>query len=154
MFLGIWRLFKTLQQFIIATLCLCHRSRILGAINELFRRWHLAFVCPDSSIVRSSSISVGSIQNFRVCCVQTSRLMCGADGWMNESGPFFQDPDLPRLPYKTKRTLHSYMQILQQCVAVKKRETILSNDSDGRNVSVLYIASVCTSFYHLLIACC
>jgi len=55
------------------------------------------------------------------------------------------------------------MQILKRCVTlpysedkkvVKEKETILSKASDGRNVSVLYFASMFTSCYHLLIACC
>jgi len=98
----IWQLFKTQHQLIIATLCLCHPSRIRSTINELFQRQHLVFVWLDPCIVNISSISFGSIQNCRVCYVQTSRPMFGADEWIKtlHSGSWFTAAPIQ----KTERT--------------------------------------------------
>jgi len=156
----IWQLFKTLHQLIIATLCLCHLSRIHSTINELFQRQHLVFVWLDSCIVNSSSISFGSIQNCRMCCVHTSRPVFGADEWIKTvlSGSWFAAAPIEN----QKNCLNSCMQILQRCVTlpyfedkklVKEKETILSNASDGRNVSLCYIFPQClpaVTFFSLL----
>jgi len=147
----IWQLFKTLHQLIIATPCLSHPSRIHSTINELFQRQHLVFVWLDSCIVNSSSISFGSIRNCRVCCVQASRPMFGADEWIKTvlSGSWYTAAPIE----KQKNCLHSCMQILQRYVTlvysedkkvVKEKETILSNASDDMNVSVCYILPQCS----------
>lgn len=141
------QLFKTLRQLIIATQCLCNPSRIL---TDLFQKQRPVSVWLDSCIVNSSSISFGSIQNCRVCCVQTSRPMFCADEWIKIvlSVSWFTAAPIEN----QKNCLHSCMQILQRFVTlpycedeklVKEKETILSSASEGRNVSVCYILPQC-----------
>jgi hypothetical protein len=65
---------------------------------------------------------------------------------------------------KQKNCLHSCMQILQRCATVpysedkkvmkEKRNNLVQCFGRHECVCVLYIASVFTSCYHLLIACC
>jgi hypothetical protein len=147
----IWQLVKTQRQLIIATPCLCHPSRIHSTINELFQRQHLVFVWLDSCIVNSSSISFGNIRNCRLCCVQASRPVFGADEWIKTvlSGSWFTAAAIE----KQKNCLHSCMQILQRCVTLpysedkkvvnEERNNLVSNASDDMNVSVCYILPQC-----------